>query len=89
MIIILSLAPELIILFSNPIFCLNFSIPDLPIGQHAVSVYQDSNDNGKLDALIFGIPKEKHGFSNDIRLPNYEKCFFKFNDNTTINIQIK
>jgi len=63
--------------------------PNLPTGQYAVSVYQDSNDNEKLDTLLFGIPKEKYGFSNDIRLPNYEKCLFDFNGNMTISIQIK
>jgi uncharacterized protein (DUF2141 family) len=65
------------------------TFPNLPIGQYAVSVYQDSNDNGKLDTLIFGIPKEKYGFSNDARLPDYEKCLFDFNGDTTIKIQIK
>jgi uncharacterized protein (DUF2141 family) len=63
--------------------------PNLPTGRYAVSVYQDSNDNGKLDTLLFGIPKEKYGFSNDVRLPNYEKCIFDFNGNMTITIQIK
>jgi len=65
------------------------TFPDLPTGQYAVSVYQDSNDNGKLDTMIFGIPKEKYGFSNDARMQNYEKCHFEFNGNTTITIQIK
>jgi len=63
--------------------------PNLPAGQYAVSVYQDSNDNGKLDTLIFGIPKEKYGFSNGIRLPNYEKSVFDFNGDKIITIQIK
>jgi len=63
--------------------------PNLPAGQYAISVFQDSNDNGKLDTLIFGIPKEKYGFSNGIRLPNYEKCVFDFNGDKTISIQIK
>jgi len=62
---------------------------DLPAGQYAVSVYQDSNNNGKLDTMLFGIPKEKYGFSNDVRMPNYEKCRFDFNGDTIISIQIK
>jgi len=37
---------------------------NLPIGQYVFSIYQDSNGNGKLDANLFGIPKEKFGFSN-------------------------
>ena len=65
------------------------TFPGLPAGKYAVSVYQDSNNNGKLDTMIFGIPKEKYGFSNDARMPNYEKCRFEFNGNTDITIQIK
>jgi uncharacterized protein (DUF2141 family) len=62
---------------------------NLPIGQYAIAVYQDSNDNGKLDTLLFGIPKEKYGFSNGARLPNWEKCLFDFKGDMTITIQIK
>lgn len=36
----------------------------LPKGQYVFSVYQDSNENGKLDTNLLGIPKEKFGFSN-------------------------
>jgi len=65
------------------------TFPNLPTGQYAVSVYQDSNDNGKSDTLVFGIPKEKYGFSNGARQPNYENCLFNFNDDMTVTIQIK
>jgi len=63
--------------------------PDLPVGQYAVSVYQDSNDNEMLDTMIFGIPKEKYGFSNGVRMPDYEKSLINFNGNTSVKIQIK
>jgi len=62
---------------------------NLPMGQYAVSVYQDANDNGKLDTNIFGIPTEKYGFSNGIRMPNWNKCVFDFNGDKTITIQLK
>jgi len=65
------------------------TFPDLPAGQYAVSVFQDSNDNGKLDTAIFGIPSEKYGFSNGVRLPNYKKCLFDFNNDMTVTVQIK
>jgi uncharacterized protein (DUF2141 family) len=65
------------------------TFPNLPEGKYVVSVYQDSNDNCQLDTGILGIPKEKYGFSNNIRLPNYEKCLFEFNGDKTITIQIK
>jgi uncharacterized protein (DUF2141 family) len=36
----------------------------LPTGQYVISIYQDSNENGKLDSNLIGIPKEKFGFTN-------------------------
>jgi uncharacterized protein (DUF2141 family) len=62
---------------------------DLPQGQYVVSVYQDRNDNGKLDTFIFGIPTEKYGFSNDKRLPVWRNCLFDFNEDTSITIRIR
>ncbi|MDR0536593.1 MAG: DUF2141 domain-containing protein [Tannerellaceae bacterium] len=62
---------------------------DLPQGQYAVSVYQDSNGNGQLDKNILGIPKEKYGFSNNSDRPDFEKCLFDFNNDKTITIKIK
>lgn len=62
---------------------------NLPLGQYAVSVYQDSNNNGQLDTGIFGIPKEKYGFSNGLRRPDFKKCLFDFNCDVDITVQIK
>jgi len=40
---------------------------DLPAGRYAVSAYHDENANEKLDRGMFGIPKERTGFSQDAR----------------------
>ena len=37
---------------------------NLPIGECAINVYQDINNNGKADTGLFGIPKEPVGISN-------------------------
>lgn len=42
-----------------------FVIDSLAYGEYAVSVYQDENDNGKLDTRLFIIPKEPYGISNN------------------------
>lgn len=50
---------------------------DLPIGEYAVSTYQDVNKNGKLDRHFYGKPKEPYGFSNNVKPfgpPNYKDC---------------
>jgi uncharacterized protein (DUF2141 family) len=62
---------------------------DLPKGKYAVSVYQDINRNGQLDKNIFGIPKEKYGFSNKANKPDYNESLFDFNNNLTIRITLK
>jgi uncharacterized protein (DUF2141 family) len=47
-------------------------------GDYAVAVFQDLNDNGKLDTRLFGIPKEPYGFSNNFRprlsAPKFSDC---------------
>jgi uncharacterized protein (DUF2141 family) len=40
-------------------------VPDVPPGVYAVQVYQDENDNHKVDRNLLGLPKEGVGFSND------------------------
>jgi uncharacterized protein (DUF2141 family) len=62
---------------------------DLPEGPYAISIYQDSNGNGQLDKNIFGIPKEKYGFSNNADRPNFEKCLFGFSNDMTITVRLK
>ncbi len=71
------------------------SIPcqGLPTGTYAVSLFQDENDNGKLDTGAFGIPVEKFGFSNDAEgvmgPPTWKKCCFTFSADTTLVIHLK
>jgi len=36
----------------------------LPAGEYLVAVFQDTNNNGKLDENFLGIPKEPIGFTN-------------------------
>src|SRR5690606_20947479 len=36
---------------------------DLPDGDYGVTLYQDKNDNGKIDKNVLGIPTEPYGFS--------------------------
>lgn len=39
----------------------------VPYDKYAISIYQDVNDNGKLDSGIFSIPKEPIGFGNNYK----------------------
>lgn len=52
----------------------------LPYGEYAVKVFHDENSNDELDTFMFGIPKERYGFSNDARgsfgPPDYKDARF-------------
>jgi|SRR6516225_5116652 uncharacterized protein (DUF2141 family) len=50
-------------------------------GEYAISVFQDLNENQKLDQGLFGIPKEPVGFGNNFKpkfsAPEFSDCSFK------------
>lgn len=71
---------------------LDFSF-GIPEGIYAVAVYQDINENKKLDKGWFSIPKEPYGLSNNYRpkfsAPTYDDCKFKVTEQTTVTITLK
>jgi len=71
---------------------LEFSF-DLPEGNYAIAIYQDINDNKKLDKGLFGIPTEPYGLSNNFRpkfsAPSFNDCKFKIAQQTTTTIRLK
>jgi uncharacterized protein (DUF2141 family) len=70
---------------------INFT--DLPSGKYAVKVFHDENNNGKMDTGMFGIPKEKYGFSNNVKVvmsaPKIEELLFDVSSDKTITINLK
>lgn len=52
----------------------------LPAGEYALSVFQDVNDDGKLERNFIGMPKEPAGLSNNLRPkfgpPKYKDAAF-------------
>lgn len=59
---------------------------------YAISIYQDSDKNFKLNTWVFGIPTERYGFSNNARgkmgPPDYKNCKFYFDSDTVLKIKI-
>ncbi|UYZ62523.1 DUF2141 domain-containing protein [Hymenobacter weizhouensis] len=50
---------------------------NVPYGKYAVSIFQDINNNDKLDQNFLGIPKEPIGFGNNYKplgMPNFESA---------------
>ena len=68
-------------------------IENVASGQYAVSVFHDDNDNDKLDTGMFGIPKEKHGFSNNavgkMGPPAFQDCAIHVEEDAEINITLR
>ncbi|MEM9719724.1 MAG: DUF2141 domain-containing protein [Bacteroidota bacterium] len=67
--------------------------PNLELGTYAVSLYQDLDDNGKLNQEgLFGMPSEPYGFSNNprslFRPPSFEKCAFKLSSDSRIVVRL-
>ena len=66
---------------------------ELKSGSYAIAVYQDINNNGKLDKNWVGIPTEPYGFSKDpvIRFgpPLYEDCQLHLEGKKNISIRLR
>ncbi|WP_046247415.1 DUF2141 domain-containing protein [Hymenobacter terrenus] len=68
----LTLAPEASVQTAQ------FSVPP---GKYAVSIYQDTNGNGKLDMNFLSIPKEPIGFGNNYKpfgQPKFESALVEY-----------
>ena len=65
---------------------INLVWDDIPQGEYALAVYQDLDNNGKLNSSIFGMPKEPYGFSLNfvpvLRAPKFGECKIDFNSNS-------
>ena len=75
---------------TEPIMQFSFSVPP---GDYAIAAYQDLNENKKLDAGIFHIPKEPYGFSNNYRpafsAPQFKDCVIKISGDSASAIDLK
>lgn len=61
---------------------------NLPHGEWAVAITQDTNNNDKLDKNFMGIPTEPYAFSNNIRPklapPVFDDCKFTVSGSGTV-----
>lgn len=69
-----------------------YTFNDLPEGDYAIAVWQDKNNNEKMDKNFFGSPTEKYGFSKNIfglfGPPNFDKVAFKVTNDNVIKLAI-
>lgn len=70
-----------------------FNVEGISPGEYAVVVFHDRDSDGKMRYGLFGIPKDKYGFSNNARnkfsAPSFERASFKVkNEDKSIQIDL-
>jgi len=57
---------------------LTLKFTDIPYGEYAIAVFQDKNQNQKIDKNLIGYPTEPFGFSKNFKPkfsdPDFEDC---------------
>ncbi|WP_115622070.1 DUF2141 domain-containing protein [Chryseobacterium indoltheticum] len=70
----------------------SYTFKNLPVGEYAVAVYQDVNNNGKCDRNMIGYPIEGFGFSRNYRpklsAPNFDEVKIAINQSTRTSISL-
>jgi len=63
---------------------LTADITDLPYGTYAMALFQDMDNDGKIERNFIGIPKDPYAFSNNARptfkAPSFEDCCFEYSE---------
>lgn len=63
------------------------TLTDIPAGTYGIRFLHDENENQKMDFNLFGIPKERYGFSNNVvgfmKAPSFEKTLFSLSKDIT------
>lgn len=71
-----------------------FVFSSVPYGEYALKIFHDENNNDNLDTNFLGVPKERYGFSNNVRgkfgPPEFEKTIFTLSaDTLVINVTVE
>lgn len=70
-------------------------LENVPVGTYGAVVFQDHNNNKKLETNFVGFPKEPIGFANDARIkfgpPDFEDAAITVTEGQTVivNIQLR
>ncbi|WP_232835014.1 DUF2141 domain-containing protein [Pleomorphovibrio marinus] len=69
------------------------TVSDLPDGTYAISTFHDPDADGKMRKGLFGIPKDRYGFSNNasgtMGPPSFEDAAFEITQGKKNQINIK
>lgn len=65
------------------------TFPQLPTGKYSITIYQDLDNNRKLNKVL-SVPTEPYGISNNPSgYPSFENSSFEVKNNKNISIQLK
>ena len=70
---------------------MHIKFENIPDGKYAISLFQDENNNHKLDKNFFGVPKEGYGFSNNPKTltePTFNDAEFEVKGNTQLHVKV-
>lgn len=77
----------------NKIGSYQTTLANIPSGKYVIALFQDVNDNGKLDSNFLGIPKEPYAFSRSPkvkwRAPKYEEVVFDLQSSQDMKLVLK
>jgi uncharacterized protein (DUF2141 family) len=63
-----------------------------PAGEYAVAVLDDTNENGKMDFNMIGLPTKGYGFSNDAKAtlsaPSFTAAAFSYSGTGVLTVPI-
>ena len=63
-----------------------------PAGDYAVAVLDDTNENGKMDFNMLGLPTKGYGFSNDAKAtlsaPSFQAAAFHYSGTGELTVPI-
>lgn len=69
-----------------------YQFEDLPLGQYALAVYHDENNDNVCNRNFFGIPTEAYCFSRDFKpflsAPDWSDCYIQLNSDRAIEIKM-
>ncbi len=71
---------------------MTFHFTNLPEGDYAVKLYQDSNDNNRIDLSDNSIPLEAFGFSNNVGQrgrPTFDDAKFSLSHDDQITVHLQ
>ena len=71
---------------------IEYIFKNVSVGNYAVAIYHDEDENNKINRYFFGMPSEDYGFSRNpsvFGLPKYADCNFELKKNKIVTVRIK